>query len=366
MKLSELQIFWLMFTFETGNIILLTVGPVMQEAKQDVWISYIIASVLSVLIVYIAIKTALLYPKHTLIQYSKLILGKWLGIVATLVYFVQWFALAGNILREFADFTISVLLPTTPSWVFFITMLLLLIYVTFIGGIEGIARCAEVFGPIIIFSAVILISFSIKDFDVTNLLPIFVDTGLGPIWGGALTPLAFFGETAVMMLMLVSFMDKPENAMKSAISGLASAAIIVSIVALCVLFVFGPEISGKLRHPAFDLVSYLSVMDFIQNLDIIGMLVWILSVFIKLSVYFFLACYGIAQLFKIKDWRKMIWITGIIYFMLAQFVPSASYTFGYMKTYFVYYVLPINMIGIPLLFWIIGTMRKRKKKNLVS
>ncbi|MCJ8008408.1 endospore germination permease [Lederbergia wuyishanensis] len=361
MKLSGLQIFWLIFTFETGNIILLTVGPVMKEANQDIWISYLIASVLGVLIMYIAVKTALLYQKHTLIQYSKLILGKWLGTVMTLFYFVQWYAVAGNILREFTDFTISMLLPKTPSWVFFITMLFLLVYVTFIGGIEGIGRCAEVFGPIIIFSVVILTSFTIKEFDITNLLPIFVDTGLISIWKGALTPLSFLGESAVMMLMLVSFMDKPENAMKSAISGLVCAAIIVSIVAVCVLLVFGPEISGDLRHPAFDLVSYLSVMDFIQNLDIIGMLVWILSVFIKLSVYFFLSCYGTAQLLKIKDWKKVIWIVVIFYFMLAQFVPSISYTFGYMKTYLVYFVLPINMVGIPLLLWIVGMIRNRKK-----
>lgn len=60
MKLSALQVFWLMFTFETGNIILLTINPVMKIAKQDVWIAYLIASVLGVLIVYIAVKAALL------------------------------------------------------------------------------------------------------------------------------------------------------------------------------------------------------------------------------------------------------------------------------------------------------------------
>ena len=154
MKLSGLQIFWLMFTFETGNMVLLTIGPVMEEANQDVWISYLIADILGVLIVYGATKTALLYPKHTLIQYSKIILGKLLGTVVVLIYLVQWYSVVGNILRQFADLTITLLLPTTPSWVLYLTMLLLLIYVTYIGGIEGIGRCAEVFGPIIILSVV--------------------------------------------------------------------------------------------------------------------------------------------------------------------------------------------------------------------
>ncbi|MFZ7947015.1 MULTISPECIES: GerAB/ArcD/ProY family transporter [Bacillaceae] len=359
MKLSGLQIFWLMFTFETGNIILLTIGPVMEDAKQDIWISYVIASLLGVLIAYAATKAAQLHPNHSLIQFSKLILGKWLGTLIVLVYLFQWFSVIGNILREFADFTITILLPTTPPWALYVTMLLLLIYVTYIGGIEGIGRCSEVFGPIIILSVILLIILSIKDFDTLNLMPVFIDSGIVSIWKGALTPLAFLGES-VMMLMLVSFMNEPQKALKSAVGGIALAAFAVTIVALCVLLIFGPEISAKLRHPTFDVVSYISVMDFIQNLEIIAVLVWILSVFIKLSLYFFLACYGTAQLFKIKDWRKMIWITAPLFFALAQFFPNPSYTYGYMKTYWTHYALPINMVGIPLLLWGIGSIRKKR------
>lgn len=360
MKLSGLQIFWLMFTFETGNMILLTVSPVIEDAKQDVWIAYLIASLLGVLIVYIASKTALLHPKQTLVQFSKSVFGKWIGTFVVLIYLVQWYSVVGNILREFADFTITILLPLTPPWPLFITMLLLMIYVTFIGGIEGIGRCSEVFGPIILFSVIILVIFSLKDVETINLMPVYIDTGFFSIWKGALTPLAFLGES-VIILMLASFTDNPKNVVKSAVSGIALAAISATLVGLCVLLVFGPDISAKLRHPTFDVVSYLSIMDFIQNLEIIAVLVWILSVFIKLSLYFFLSCYGTAQLFKMKDWRKMIWIFGIFFFALAQFFPDTSYTFGYMKTYWTQYALPINMVGIPILLWIVTKVRKKMK-----
>lgn len=365
MKLSGLQIFWLMFTFETGNIILLSIGPVMVDAMQDVWISYLIANVFGVLIVYIATKTALLHPRHSLVQFSKFILGKWLGTVVVIVYLFQWFSVIGNILMEYADLTITLLLPTTPSWVLYVIMLLLLIYVTYVGGIEGIGRCSEVFGPIIIISVMFLIVLCIKDFDILNLLPIYTDSGIHSIWKGSLTPIAFLGES-VITLMLVSFMNEPQKAVKSAVWGITLAALTVTIVALCVLLMFGPEISAKLRHPTFDIVSYISALDFIQNLEIIAVLVWILSVFIKVSLYFFLACYGTAQLFRIKNWRKMIWITAPFFFALAQFYPNSAYSFGYMKTYWVYYALPINMVGIPLLLWGIGSLRKKHAGNHVK
>ncbi len=180
MKLSGLQVFWLMFTFETGNVILLTINPVMQNAKQDVWIAYLIASLLGILIVYIATKTALLYPSSTLVEFSKLILGKWLGTVCVIIYFIQWYSVIGNILREFADFTITILLPKTPPWIFYLTVLLLLIYVTYLGGIEGIGRCSEVFGPIIILSVLLMTILSIKDFDVQQFSPRFCRYGNTP------------------------------------------------------------------------------------------------------------------------------------------------------------------------------------------
>ncbi|WML23886.1 endospore germination permease [Neobacillus sp. OS1-33] len=362
MKISGLQVFWLMFTFETGNMILLTLSPTFQDAKQDAWISYLLAAILGILIVFVSSKAALLYPGKTLIEYSKLIFGKWLGILIVIVYLIQWYSVLGDILREFAEFTITILLPTTPMWVLVLTMLLLLIYITYSGGIEGIGRCSEVFGPIILLSVLILLILSVSIFNYKNFLPVFSDTGFVPILKGTLHPLSFLGES-VMMLMLLSFMDQPNKGPKRAVWGIAAASCLVSTVAIWVLLVLGPEIASGLRHPAFDAVSYITVMDFIQNLEIIAVLIWILSVFIKLSLYFFLANYGTAQLFHIKKWRKLIWVTSTFFFILAIIFPNPTYTYIFDNTYWIYFALPVNMVGIPLLLWFVGSLRKKIQAN---
>jgi len=152
MKLTGLQIFWIIITFSVGNMMLLTVQPAIATAKQDVWISYLLASIGGVLLVFIANKVALLYPKNTFIQYSKIILGKGFGTIIIFIFFIQWYSVIADILCELADFVNTILLPTTPPWILHVTMLLLLMYVCYLGGIEGIARCSEVFGPIIVIS----------------------------------------------------------------------------------------------------------------------------------------------------------------------------------------------------------------------
>lgn len=358
MKLSGLQIFWLMFTFETGNLILLTISPAIKEAKQDTWIAYLIASLLGVLIVYVATKIALLYPHHTLIQFSKLILGKGLGVVIVITYLFQWYSVVPFILRESADFLNTILLPETPSWAMVVSMVILTIYINLIGGIEGIARCSEVFGPIVILSITLSIVLLFKDFNTLNLLPVFVDTGVLPIWKGTLSPLAFLGES-VIMLMLVSFTNEPEKVLKGAVWGITLAAIMGNVAVLSVLLTFGHEISAKMLHPAFDMVSYISVMDFIQNVEIIAVLVWVLSVFIKLSLYFFLACYGTAQLFKIINWKRIVWVVSPLFVILALLIPNVSFDISYTTKYWIHFALPVNMIGIPLILLITSRIRKK-------
>lgn len=363
MRISGIQLFWILFTFNTGNMLLITVGPAILEAKQDAWISFIIATILGSIIVFVAAKVSLLYPKHSLIEFSQLILGKWLGSLIGIIYLVQWFTVIGNILIELGDFTITVLLSRTPNWALILTMLLLVVYGTYVGGIEGIGRCSEVFGPIIILMLVLIFIFIISDLDVRNILPVFSDSGLLPIMKGSLTPLSLLGES-VVITMLISLMDEPKQGQGRALLALVMSSFLVSAATVCALMVFGPNVTAKMRFPAFDFIRYISIMDFIQNIEIIAVLVWILSVFIKLSVYFFSACYGTAQLLKVKEWRKLIWLVAVTSFILSQIGENPTITVSnYIHKYWIPYALPINMIGIPLLLWIVGSIRKRNGRK---
>ena len=86
--------------------------------------------------------------------------------------------------------------------------------------------------------------------------------------------------------------------------------------------------------------------------------------FIKLSLYLFLASYGTAQLFKVKDWRKMIWLVAIFSFVLTVIFSNLNVQgIQYINAYYIPYALPINMVGIPLLLWIVGSIRKKRKRG---
>lgn len=358
MKLSKLQFFWLMFTFHVGNMILLTITPSVENAKQDAWISYIIANILGVIIVYFFTKTTQMFPQHTLVQLSKLLFGRFLGIIIVLSYLVMWFLISIIILAVAVDFINTILLQETPPWIIITSMVFLVVYVTGVGGIVGIARCSEFFGPIIILVIIFLVLLMFQDFDSQHFLPIFADTGVIPIMKGALSPLSFLGES-VVLLMLAYFSSESNGVFKGAVWGVLAANIIAGIVMLSVLMTFGPELTAKMLYPAFERISYISVMEFVQNLDTLAIIAWHLSIFIKLSLYFFLINYGIAQLIQINSWKKVIWFIAPLLIIFPLIIPDISYVYNYLYLYRIYLALPINMIGIPLILWILGTIRKK-------
>lgn len=361
MRITGLQVFWIIISFVTGNTILMSISSAQAYTKQDVWISYLLASGMGIIIVWMASRVGLLYSKHNFVEYSRMILGKWLGSVVVIIYLIQWFTVLGNILSEFTDFINIILLPTTPFWVLFLTMLLLIIYVVCAGGIEGIARCSEVFGPIIMFVFILLLVLAIPNMDINRILPVFADSGTFKLLQGTLTPLSFYGES-VFMLMLIHFLDEPKEGPPKAILGVAIVATIVNLLVLGVVLALGSELPSMLTYPVFDMIRIIT-MNFVQNLELIAVLVWILSVFIKLSLYLFLASYHTAELLKIKNWRRMVLVVAVVTWLAAVVITRLNELgLHYLKFIWIPYVLPINMVGLPILLLIVGYIKRKRTK----
>lgn len=360
MKISGSQIFWMMFTFEVGNSLLLTISSTIRSVKQDAWISMVIAGLVGIAITFLATKLSSLYPNQTMIEFSQTILGKWLGKLMMIPFFLLWYSAIGVIVREFGDFMITALFHKTPLWVIIFTTMLLLIFIMYQGGIEGIGRLSEIVGPIVILMITVLIILDLGNMHWHYILPIYHDSGLLPILKGSYTPMAsFFGES-VMMTMFVFFMEKPEQASTRAMWGIGLAVFMVSVGTLAVIFTFGPNLPSRLLYPFYDMSRFISVMEFIQNVDILIVIIWFFSIFVKLALYMFIASYGTAQLFHLKDWRKVVWLLAPISFVMALSIKNIQIFAQYYDKFFVLpFVFPINMIGIPLLLLVVGWIRRK-------
>lgn len=357
-KISGSQVFWMIGVMEYGMSALLTIAPAISKAKQDAWISFLIAGGIAVFVAFVATKLSLLYPGQTLVEYSQTILGKWLGKMIIVPYFIQWYTAIGIILRQSSELIAQTELPRTPMWVLIVSMTLVVMWATY-EGIEVIGRCSEFLGIGIILLAIFLTILILPDVEWGNLLPVF-SAGVTPILEGALPPASFLGE-CVMMMMLLPFMREPKEGPSKTVWAVGFASLFLTLSTVMVLAVFGP-MSAKMWYPAFELVRYISIAEFLERMDSLIIAVWLTGVFVKLSLYFFITCYGTAQWMGIKNWRKTILFVAPIVALLAlvpRNVDQASVV--YPQKFWMPFVFPINIIGIPLLLWIAGTIRKKKE-----
>ncbi|MED4226952.1 endospore germination permease [Neobacillus cucumis] len=364
MKISPKQLFWIIAILDIGMTLLLTQTPAIAAAKQDAWICFAIAGAVSVGLTFIAGKLSLLYPNQTFIEYCQTILGKWLGRIIVIPYFIQLIPTMGIILRESSDFIQMTLFRNTPLLVLILLMIYLMVYITYKGGIEGIARCSEFIGPVIFLVIIFTMLLSLSNIQWKQIFPIYADSGWRKIVEGSFAPVGFLGEANIIM-MLLFFTKDPKKGVKITIGGIAMVSFIIMLNTLEVIMVFGSGLASRLWYPYFEMVRYISALEFLQNVEIFLTVIWMLSVFIKLSTFLFVTSHGIGQLFHLKDWRKVIWFIAIALIPLStSLYPNIDVSsVGYPKRFFIPYVVPINMIVIPMLLLVVGTIRKNRKEK---
>lgn len=164
--------------------------------------------------------------------------------------------------------------------------------------------------------------------------------------------------------MLAAFLDKPHKGSRYVFWGVITSVVLVVLSTIMVNLTIGSNLLSKMWYPFFEMTRQISLFLFIENLDAIAVMIWISSVFIKLAIYMFITCYGTAQFLKIKNWR-MFWFVAPFVTILA-IIPQnvVESTTHYLLNYWVPIVLPINMIGLPLLLLIVGKIQLRRKRAL--
>ncbi|MZQ83179.1 endospore germination permease [Paenibacillus sp. 5J-6] len=340
MRLSITQFFWLIATIQVSMTIWLTISPTIGRVHQDAWISIIIGGGMGLWTTFVSAKISALNPGLTLIEVNRVIFGKWLGAIISLLYMLAWLSVTVVILRAMAQFVQLVLFFQTPIQVICVIMILIMIYITHGGGITAIGRFSLIVGPL--FYLIILLSFvlNLPNISLRYLMPVYADHGFVPIIKASFIHASFLSES-ILITMLIPFITKPKKTLKVALLAVGLPSIVVLLATSLVIMTFGPHLSGKFINPYFNMVRYISALEFIQNMDVWVIFVWLFGVFVKLSLYLFVISHGTAQWLRIKNAKKLLWIIAAIVLLLA--------------------ILPINIavlltdydekIWAPLIFW---------------
>lgn len=85
-KIESRQFMILVTLFSVGSFLLLP-KFIVEEAKQDAWISVIVLVGLGLLLAWLYKTLGGLFPNMTLVEYSEKILGRWIGKITSFLFF---------------------------------------------------------------------------------------------------------------------------------------------------------------------------------------------------------------------------------------------------------------------------------------
>ncbi|WP_347548573.1 endospore germination permease [Pseudalkalibacillus hwajinpoensis] len=361
LKISALQFTNIVILFTIGSSILIIPSGVAEEARQDGWLAGIVGLAGGILVILLFNALQKQHPNLTLSESCEVILGKWVGKGVSFIFISFFFMLASTVMWDLVNFLTTHILIHTPIEVISILFISLIIYATRL-GLETIVRCGEIFLPWVIGLFLVLILFALPEAKFSNVLP-FLEEGLKPVFRGAILSMSIPYLQLIVFLMLYPAVQSVPKSGKSLLIGtLLGGIVLISITTSCLL-VLGIDSTIIQSHPSYILGKKIRLGNFIQRIEVIVAIIWMLTIFFKLVILFYSSTLGFAQLLGVKDYRTLTFPLGIILTVLSLVIfPNSTYANEFAGTVWIPYSFTICVL-LPFLLVIIGKMRRKKADN---
>lgn len=355
-KIPGHQLTFLLASFLFGTTVIILPGT---EAGHDTWIAVIIGFAEGLIFALLYISLARRYPGRTLIEINKTVFGSILGKLVSLCYLWYFLQLGSLVLRNFGDFFITTIYPETPMLVVLI-MLVLLCASAVRNGIEVISKCSLILLPIYFLTTLLTFILLLPKMDFYNFLPLFDKPLPVILWAGHTLATFPFGET-VTFLMVLAYLQKPNQGKTSYISAFTLALIFFLIVTIRNIAVLGPTAAIEL-YPSYRAVRLVNIAEIITRLEVLIAVNFLFLGFLKLSVLYYATALGLAQLLQLRSYLPLVLPLGslLISLSILQFENNLENIFFATKIYPFYSLL--FELFLPGLTLLVSLLRKQSSK----
>jgi len=354
-KVSSRQGAFLMANVIFSTLIIFVPTITARHARQDAWISIILAAGAGLLVGLLAAALGRRFPDQTIFEYPAEIVGRWAGKLVGLLY-VWWFLhLAAESFRVFGEFLVAIFMPETPVAVLIVLGATGGVYAVR-HGLEVITRANEIFLPLAFVSVVVIFILAAGQMNFQRLLPV-ADVGAVQVFKGAAVALSYFGEIAAIAV-LVPYLNKPREAGQVAVAGVLASAAFFLLVMLGILTVYGPDLAGAYVFPTLNETRIISIANFLERLEAVNIVIWITGAYVKICFYLWAAALGSAQVLALKDYRPLVLpLVAVAVAMSTMLHPGILELLDFRWMVWPPYALSTFELGVPLLLLVTALAR---------
>lgn len=353
-QISPTQLTFLIITMVISTADIFIPSFVAQDAKQDSWISPILATLAMMPVVYMYIR---LYKQHqgmSLIEICTDTLGKIAGSIMGILFAFYFIFIAIGAVMSLTVVLNITFLPLTPPWVIVVISIIVSIYGAY-SDLEVVARINEILLPAGIGALVFLLVLNINEYDLNFFRPVLAEGFLQPVRGGIII-LGYFCEVLII-LQIFPCVNEQVKINRAAFSGIliTGAGILGGTL---IYAVFGP-LTEVFIIPSLELARFTSIGKYIQNLDVLILAIWITGIYVKIMIFIYTESYAIKQIFRLKTYKAVVFPLG---FMLGG-IAIANIGDRVTELYFMHYIFPVYSITmaciIPTFLFMFSTVRNK-------
>lgn len=255
-------------------------------AQQDAWLSYLPAAVVILGVMWMLSRVSARFPDQDLFQ-AMVERYAMAGRAVVLLFVLFYFFILARDMRSVIDFANIALLPNTPLTVILIMTLITIIQIA-IGGVEVMARLTQLFiVPFFILIALLPIVLA-KDFEFKALTP-FLENGVVSTMQGSWYALPYVGEIVMMPMLFAGRTYRFRHGVYAILIGAG----LLTLLLVLNLMVLGRYLSSIAVYPNMEMIRQIRVTDFLDRFDLPIAAVWLVSMFIKLSISLHIIVHGL-------------------------------------------------------------------------
>lgn len=355
---GQLALCLFLYNFATSTGFML--APLTAAASYQGWVVIVLAAVSGTLIAYISTSLGKQRSGEYIVHYGKELVGRWLHVIFMAIFFFYFIHVAGSVLREITDFIIQIYLPTTPAWVV-AGLFGLVVSVGVRAGVEAIFRCATGFFFVIMSTIVFMPLLVGPELKYNRAIAFITHLNPGELFQPVYQFTPWFG-TMFMVLFYFPMLAKPEKTFRSLIWATLGSVLFMELNFVLCLLMLGSNLTGNMTYPVLELLRFIRVGDFLENLDPFVVAVWLSSVFINISMSLYVPVVILSQSLRLKDSRPVCLPLGAVMVGISMHVADNITELHY----FLGHAWPTFALLVqctPAIYLIMSAIKKRRSKR---
>jgi spore germination protein len=331
---------------------------IVRYAGSDGWISLLLGCSFVLVVSYMMWWLGIKYPGKNGSEIVLLLFGKFIGRLGLIMISIHILGTMALGLGLFAGSIKLYLLPNTPAIVIMGVMLFIAVYAV-TRELKIITVLVNILLPQVLFFTIFIMVLPFRSAEPQNIYPILYADVID-IFRGALEVVdALYGFTIIAYIM--PYFKELRETKKWVFGGwMITTSIYLGIILMCIM-VFGAEEIMWLIHPVLSLVkSILLKVSIIERAESFLMIGWVISVFIMITLSFFVSYENLKVLLGVKKLNLVVYIQTPIILGFA-YLPQNTAQGEIYSQYINYLGRTIILVMVPIAVGL--TLLKERKKR---